>query len=77
MQCAPSENRGIPHADHIYVLGQGRVVEDGTHDEFMARAGGPYRGMFTAQAAQYGLAPAADTLPGPHGTQPSDHETAS
>ncbi|MFP8959135.1 ABC transporter ATP-binding protein [Streptomyces nanhaiensis] len=65
------------HADHIYVLDQGRVVEDGTHDELMARAGGLYQGMFTAQAAQYGLAPAAARLPGPRGIQPSDHETAS
>lgn len=64
------------HADHIYVLDQGRVVEDGTHEELMARAGGLYQGMFTAQAAQYGLAPAADPLPHPRSTQSSDHETA-
>ncbi|MER7576954.1 ABC transporter ATP-binding protein [Streptomyces sp. NPDC126514] len=64
------------HADHIYVLDQGRIVEDGTHDELMARADGLYRGMFTAQAAQYGLAPATDTVPLPRGIQPSDHETA-
>ncbi|MFF6772712.1 ATP-binding cassette domain-containing protein [Streptomyces sp. NPDC012637] len=63
-------------ADHIYVLDQGRVVEDGTHDELMAHTGGLYQGMFIAQAAQYGLAPATDTLPGPRGIQPSDHETA-
>ncbi|MFI0232676.1 ABC transporter ATP-binding protein [Streptomyces sp. NPDC017086] len=61
-------------ADHIYVLDQGRVIEDGTHEELMAREGGLYQAMFTAQAAQYGLAPAAGTLPGPRGTQPSDHE---
>lgn len=65
------------NADHIYVLDQGRVVEDGTHDELMARPGGLYEGMFTAQAAQYGIAPAADMLPGPRRVQPSDHETAS
>lgn len=53
------------NADHIYVLDQGRVVEDGTHDELMARPGGLYEGMFTAQAAQYGITPAADMLPGP------------
>ncbi|WP_399122342.1 ABC transporter ATP-binding protein [Streptomyces sp. N2A] len=63
-------------ADHIYVLDQGRVVEAGTHEDLMAR-GGLYQGMFTAQAAQYGLAPAADAVPGPRGNQSSDHETAS
>jgi ATP-binding cassette subfamily B protein len=65
------------NADHIYVLDQGRVVEDGTHKDLMARAGGLYQGMFTAQAAQYGLAPTTDTLPRPRGVQPSDHEAAS
>jgi ATP-binding cassette subfamily B protein len=65
------------NADHIYVLDQGRVVEDGTHEDLMARAGGLYQGMFTAQAAQYGLAPTTDTLPRPRGVQPSDHEAAS
>ncbi|MEV6119419.1 ABC transporter ATP-binding protein [Streptomyces sp. NPDC052077] len=64
-------------ADHIYVLDQGRVVEDGTHDDLMARTGGLYQGMFTAQAAQYGLAPTTGTLPGPRSIRPSDHETAS
>lgn len=63
------------NADHIYVLDQGRVVEDGTHDELMAHTGGLYRGMFTAQAAQYGLTPAPDALPGPRAVQPSDHGT--
>ncbi|MEW2290739.1 ABC transporter ATP-binding protein [Streptomyces sp. NPDC047841] len=65
------------NADHIYVLDQGRVVEEGTHEDLMARAGGLYQGMFTAQAAQYGLAPGTDRLPGPRGVQPSGHEAAS
>ncbi|MFF9206599.1 hypothetical protein ACF1AE_33420 [Streptomyces sp. NPDC014986] len=65
------------NADHIYVLDQGRVVEDGAHEDLMARAGGLYQGMFTAQAAQYGLAPATDMLPGPRGAPPSDHEASS
>ncbi|MFB7026570.1 MULTISPECIES: ATP-binding cassette domain-containing protein [unclassified Streptomyces] len=64
------------HADHIYVLDQGRVVEDGTHEDLMARADGLYQGMFTAQAAQYGHASATDAVPGPRGTRPSDHQTA-
>lgn len=65
------------HADHIYVLDKGSVVEDGTHEELMAREGGLYQGMFTAQAAQYGIALAPDGVPGPRGAQPSGHETAS
>ncbi|MEV5988518.1 ABC transporter ATP-binding protein [Streptomyces sp. NPDC052051] len=42
-------------ADRIYVLDQGSVAEEGTHDELMTRQGGLYHGMFVAQAAQYGL----------------------
>nr|WSU76980.1 ABC transporter ATP-binding protein/permease [Streptomyces anulatus] len=40
-------------AQHIVVLGQGRVIETGTHDALMARAG-VYHEMFTLQAAAYG-----------------------
>ncbi|MEU8952748.1 ABC transporter ATP-binding protein [Streptomyces sp. NPDC048518] len=47
---------GVRHADHIYVLSQGRLAEHGTHDELIA-ARGRYAGMFETQAAQY--APAA------------------
>ncbi|MFF1964858.1 ABC transporter ATP-binding protein [Streptomyces sp. NPDC058232] len=42
------------NADRIYVLDQGRVAEEGTHEQLMALPDGIYRGMFTAQAAQYG-----------------------
>ncbi|WP_106409611.1 ABC transporter ATP-binding protein [Streptomyces odonnellii] len=48
------------NADRIYVLDQGRVAEEGTHDELMARQDGLYQGMFTAQAAQFGLANPSD-----------------
>ncbi|WP_435598460.1 hypothetical protein [Streptomyces anulatus] len=65
------------HADHIYVLDQGSVVEDGTHEDLMAIKGGRYQGMFTAQAAQYGIAPTLHHVPGPRGVQPSGHETVS
>ncbi|MEW2391695.1 ABC transporter ATP-binding protein [Streptomyces venezuelae] len=68
-------------ADHIYVLDRGHVVEDGRHEDLMTREGGLYKGMFTAQAAQYGFAPApgplADPLPGPRGPNPSDNQPAS
>jgi ATP-binding cassette subfamily B protein len=39
-------------ADHIVVLARGRVVEEGTHDELLAR-GGHYARLFEFQAAGY------------------------
>ncbi len=42
----------VRHADRIAVLEQGRVVEQGSHDELMA-AGGRYREMFTLQASRF------------------------
>ncbi len=39
-------------ADRIAVLSNGHVVEDGTHDELMARDG-HYAHLFTLQAAGY------------------------
>lgn len=39
-------------ADRIAVLAGGRVIEEGTHDELVAR-GGRYRRLFDLQAAGY------------------------
>ncbi|GAA1369634.1 ABC transporter ATP-binding protein [Streptomyces beijiangensis] len=49
---------GVRYADTIYVLNQGRLVEQGSHDELIA-ADGRYAAMFHTQAAQYQQVPAA------------------
>lgn len=43
----------VTHADCIYVLDEGRVVEQGTHAELIAM-GGLYAGMYGAQRQSYG-----------------------
>jgi subfamily B ATP-binding cassette protein MsbA len=40
----------VRRADHIYVLDAGRVVEEGTHEGLLARAG-TYAGLWAAQTA--------------------------
>jgi ATP-binding cassette subfamily B protein len=44
----------VRHADRIYVLEEGRVVESGGHAELMA-AGGGYAQLYRLQACQYDL----------------------
>jgi ATP-binding cassette subfamily B protein len=45
----------VRSADRIVVIGGGRVVEDGTHDELMA-LGGRYAEMFSLQAERFAVA---------------------
>jgi ATP-binding cassette, subfamily B, bacterial len=42
----------VRHADRIYVLGHGRVIEQGTHAELTALSG-QYAELYTLQASQY------------------------
>ena len=44
----------VRHADRIYVLARGSVIEAGTHASLMAR-GGQYAELYTLQASQYDL----------------------
>ncbi len=46
----------VRHADRIFVLHEGALVEAGTHDELIA-TGGRYAELFTLQAAGYDAAP--------------------
>ncbi|MFD4116945.1 ATP-binding cassette domain-containing protein, partial [Streptomyces niveus] len=51
---------GVRYADLIYVLHEGRLVEQGDHESLLA-AGGRYASMFHMQAEQYGHGAGAGT----------------
>jgi ATP-binding cassette, subfamily B, bacterial len=42
----------VRHVDRIYVMHEGRLVEQGRHDELVA-AGGRYAELFALQASGY------------------------
>ena len=44
----------VRHADRIYVLRDGQVIEPGAHADLLA-LGGQYAELFTLQASQYDL----------------------
>ena len=52
----------VRHADRIYVLEHGRVIEEGDHAALMA-SGGVYAGLYSLQAAAYGAAGAQERTP--------------
>ncbi len=42
----------IRHADHIYVIDQGRIAESGTHEELIAIKGGIYTALWDVQTGE-------------------------
>ncbi|GAA2103724.1 ABC transporter ATP-binding protein [Actinomadura alba] len=53
----------VRHADRIYVLDHGRVIEHGDHDTLMS-LGGLYAELYSLQASAYGQEPVTGALDG-------------
>ncbi|MEU0022273.1 hypothetical protein AB0C59_06345 [Streptomyces sp. NPDC048664] len=49
---------------------------DKTHEDLISRKRGAYRGVCTAEAPQYEIAPSTGGAPGPRGAKPSGNGTA-
>jgi ATP-binding cassette, subfamily B, bacterial len=47
----------IRRVDRILVFEQGRIVEEGTHDQLVMRAGGHYRSLYATQARSFDTEP--------------------
>ncbi|QES47541.1 ABC transporter [Streptomyces venezuelae] len=63
---------GVRHADVIYVLHEGRLVEQGSHQELL-ELGGRYAAMFRMQAEQYGkTVPGGPSIPRQGGAPRND-----
>lgn len=56
-------------ADEVVVLQEGRVVEQGPHEQLMANKDAYYR-LFSTQAARYRSRPEGEETPPPHGHRP-------
>ncbi|HEX2292096.1 MAG TPA: ATP-binding cassette domain-containing protein, partial [Gaiellaceae bacterium] len=61
----------VRSADRIYVMHQGRVVEEGSHDELMERDG-LYAELFTLQARAYTERPASAAGVDPPAEEPPE-----
>ncbi|WP_251092084.1 hypothetical protein [Streptomyces sp. Caat 7-52] len=72
----PPARRETAGANRSYVLHEGHLAEEGTHDQLMPRPTALYRDMHTAQAAQLGrIPPPKPVLPAPRrGTEPRQGE---
>jgi ATP-binding cassette, subfamily B, bacterial len=53
----------VRHADRIVLLADGKVAEDGTHEQLMT-AGGQYASMYALQAERFVTGPAAEGMDG-------------
>ncbi|MEV7600952.1 ABC transporter ATP-binding protein [Kitasatospora sp. NPDC089797] len=63
-------------ADLIYVLHQGRLAEQGSHEELMANPAGRYRASYLLQAAQYATAIPHQRDTGPARDKPAPGQPA-